>query len=479
MAAENAKYIIRKMLGVFKKALQHPMISGKVVLRRVGLRRPLWPQRNKSRGHFCVLLAGGFGYRNTGDEAQLAACLQRWRKGQPAAELVVLSPDPDYTSTAHNVRSYPASRIVFFQSNLRPDYGQSSQIFQSDYFAIKRRMLFAAWCFKMGLPVVTASRDELGFIQLLESASVLHLTGGGYLTGMTRSRLWDHMMLLRLAHVLKVPSILTGQTIGIFKSGHDRRLARWGLRTVTQITLRDRNESRLALADIGVTGDHIKERFDDALFCDQSDPGTVHRYLAEAGINNDIQYVAVNIHQWGQGKQLGDRLNKRMAELCDYLIETHKLQVLFCPMVKTDEESIRACISSMRHRGAMLAYNYDYRVVRGVIGGAALCFTMKHHPIVFAMGNAIPAIAVSVDEYYRHKNSGALALFGMEDNLLHGDVLFGSQALDTINRVCRERANLRSQIQLRLSAYSEQDGNVMRRILMRTYSIDGRVTAEA
>lgn len=103
--------------------------------------------------------------------------------------------------------------------------------------------------------MIIASRREAEFLLLLSSASVLHLSGGGYLIEMTRRRLWDHMLLLRLCRQLCAPSILTGHTV-----------------------------------------------------------------------------------------------------------------------------------------------DYDYRILRGVIGKAAICFAMKHHPIVFALANSVPTIGVAVDD---------------------------------------------------------------------------------
>ena len=39
---------------------------------------------------------------------------------------------------------------------------------------------------------------------------------------------------------------------------------------------------------------------------------------------------------------------------------------------------------------------------------------MKHHPIIFAMGEDVPAISLNLFRYYEHKNIGALAQYGMD-----------------------------------------------------------------
>ena len=47
---------------------------------------------------------------------------------------------------------------------------------------------------------------------------------------------------------------------------------------------------------------------------------------------------------------------------------------------------------------------------------------MKHHPIIFAVGEKVPVISLANFDYYVHKNGGALKLFGLERyNLMFND----------------------------------------------------------
>ncbi len=443
----KVKRITPKPLGYVAKAflfcVRHPNRAMKKLLMMTGLRRPLFVKIGHSEDLKRVLIAGGYGYGNTGDEAQLGANLKLWAEAAPEAEAIVLSPNPAYTEEQHGVKAVAASRVVFFDSNRKPYYGASNRRFEKTFWRIKRRLMLAASCMQYGLPLFTVSKHEADFLELLSSASVLHLSGGGYLTGMTRSRLWDHMLLLRLCKVLGVRTILTGHTIGIFKSRADRKLARWGLSCAESITVRDRNESIKALAEIGITGDHIQERFDDALFCDQIDGKQAWEYLDVSGLDASKPYAAVSFHYWGQDKALSERLVSRFAELCDYLVGEHGLQVLFVPMVKSDERAIQDCMRAMKEPARMLQYEYDYKVVKGVIGGARICLAMKHHPIVFAMANAVPTIGVAVDDYYLHKNRGALALFGMDEWMLSSFTIFGETAENMIVDILQQHYNIK------------------------------------
>ena len=39
---------------------------------------------------------------------------------------------------------------------------------------------------------------------------------------------------------------------------------------------------------------------------------------------------------------------------------------------------------------------------------------MKHHPIIFAIGECVPTISIAYKSYYTYKNAGALGIFNLE-----------------------------------------------------------------
>jgi polysaccharide pyruvyl transferase WcaK-like protein len=317
------------------RALKRSGRQARRVYRR--LRASRWVPRLPSsfvapkRSGFRVLIAGGYGYGNTGDEAQLAASIFHWQRMVPGAEVIVLSPDPEYTSSLHGVRSEAASRVVFFDALRNPDYRCSNDAFKRRFFQSRRRLMWNARLLRSGFPLTGVSQAEARFLGLLASADVLHLSGGGYLTGMTLSRLWDHMLLIRLCDVLGTPAILSGQTIGVFKDAESRELARWGLTKARFIYLRDRGGSFRDLESIGVAGPHVQETFDDALFAPQIDEAEVASILARAGVKPGRRYAAVHLHNWGLDGEGTEQVVARYAQLCDRLAAEHDLAVLLVP----------------------------------------------------------------------------------------------------------------------------------------------------
>jgi len=374
-----------------------------------------------------IMLTAGAGYGNVGDEAQLGASLGRWRRLIPEVQLEVLTPSPDYTRHIHQVGTAWAPRVVWFHSNTDGTYFKSKWPFKLRFLWVWIRLTLTARCMRSGLPLAFANEFEVDLLSRIRSVDVLHISGGGFLTGMTVSRLWENALLMRLCQLLGTPYLLTGQTLGVFRSRWDRWLARKSLMKADYIYLRDRGISEAELKSIGVEGDHVKSTFDDALFFDSLDEEATKALLSVNGIDPDRPYAIINFHYWGQNSEIRERSCQRFAELSDYLTDQYGLQLLFVPMAPSDEAAEDDVIARMQHAGnaTRLNYHYDYREARSVYQLARMVFTMKHHPIIFAYGEGVPVLSVALDDYYYHKNKGAM------DNCGHG-------------RYCLDQANFYS-----------------------------------
>jgi len=271
---------------------------------------------------------------------------------------------------------------------------------------------------------------------------VFHISGGGFLTGKTRSRLWENCLLLRMCQLLNKPYILTGHNIGVFQSGSDRRLARMALRQAKLIGLRDRGISERQISEIGIRGSHVQSTCDDALLCDRLDAEAVRNYLRQAGANPEKTWVAVQFHEWGQAPEEREKICQRFAAICDTIVAKYDLQVVFIAMTPSDVSPEAKVIAAMQQPATMAPYSPDYRVVRGIIADAEFVFTMKHHPIVFAQGEGVPIVGVSLDDYYYHKNKGALDNTGHGGYLTHGDEFYTNLPEEHIAAVIKDRSKI-------------------------------------
>jgi polysaccharide pyruvyl transferase WcaK-like protein len=328
-------------------------------------------------------------------------------------------------------------------------------------------MLLLAKLYRKRLPLIGAYPYEINLLKLIEQADVLHLSGGGYLTGMTLSRLWDNMLLINLADILGTPVILTGQTVGIFKDKKSRKLARWGLKIPKLIYLRDNTGSLADICSLGIDGEHVKVTFDDALFCHVACGRKVDKYLQENGITAGDSYVVVNTHYFVQKPAESRKVMKRIAELSDMIVFKYGIQILFIALDPVDLASMEEVKRNMKSN-PIINYDIDYRITKGIIAKSKFLLTMRHHGIVFAMGSGIPTIAISLDDYYKRKNSGALGLFGQEKWLIEKEKLFREGFMEeTIDRLIKELGEQKETITKYLKIMRKQDGEAIRKFMDR------------
>lgn len=368
----------------------------------------------KEKNPLRVLVTGGYGYGNVGDEAQLAANLQLWRQFAEGCRLAVLTPNPAYTEQMHHqIRVELAPRKALFGWKGREYFG-SEKKFKLIYFPLAVWLLFNACLIRAGLPTFGLTTSQARLLDELKDADVLFLSGGGYLTGMTLTRLWDHMLVIRLAHALGVPTILSGQTIGVFKDPISPLLAKWGLKKAELIYLRDPLDSPAALKGLGISAERFKSTFDDALFFSAASTPHVDNLLRRVGGEPGKPYMAVNVHYWGQSADASRVIMKSVASTLDRLSGEFDLQVIFVPMALSDESAMNEVGTAMQRPWLLANHGYQPDLAVALVQNAFVCITMKHHPIIFAMAASVPTVAMTFDDYYFHKNYGAMKVFHQE-----------------------------------------------------------------
>lgn len=377
-----------------------------------------------------ILMAAGHGYGNVGDEAQLAACISRWRKVYPNCKITLFSPNPSYTSALHQEHCVWAPRVAWFRSNTIGPYDGNSKRYFRFFTLLRIRLIVSAYLLKWNIPLLFCWPREAAVLCELQSHDCLHISGGGYLTGATRSRLWENCLLMRVCQILQIPYFLTGHNIGVLSLKADKRITRWGLKGAKYISLRDRDASQQTLSSLGLNGTHIESTCDDALLCSTSLECEDLNSLSSLTSN---KYAVVNFHHWGMAKEEIPAIEARFVAICDYITQKHGLLCLLVSMAPADIVPCQNISNQMLAANYCIPYSPDWRVARGLISTSDLCFTMKHHPIVFAIGEAKPVVSVSLDQYYNLKNKGVLDNIGYGSSAADRSAFFSSAILSLID----------------------------------------------
>ena len=348
-----------------------------------------------------ILVAGGYGYKNTGDEAQCNETLRLLTERYPDYQIINLSPNPDYSKTMHPEYFHDtASRTAFFDEGLKVNIFR--EIFLPLFFIKAILVLINAIFVKYNLPTLLINSKTSKLLQQLKEASLFYFCGGGYLTGKTLTRLYDGILLCKLCKIFNTPVVMSGQTIGLWGNKFNEILAKWGFKNVNVITVRDEEFSLNDLSKIGLKGENYFVTHDDALFCKKSAEKQVD-------LNN---YIVLNFHYWGmQEKQKIEYIDK-INKIIKFIIEKTNCTIVFIPMTPSDKKSYEDYIKKYPNDKILFFdYDFDFKKIRRVISDSKFCITMKHHPIIFAMGENIPTISLAFSSYYFHKNVGALAQY--------------------------------------------------------------------
>ena len=203
---------------------------------------------------------------------------------------------------------------------------------------------------------------------------------------------------------------MSGQTIGVWKNKFNEIFAKWGFKKVKIITVRDEDFSLKDLKQIGLFGDNYFATHDDALFCERSTEEQV----------TDTNYITVNFHYWGMNNAEKEVYIDKLHKIISFITENTNFNIIFIPMVVTDKYSFDDYIKKYPNdRFKCFDYDYDFRKIRRVIADSKICITMKHHPIIFAMGEDVPVISLVFSQYYMHKNLGAQKQYKQEKYMLN------------------------------------------------------------
>ena len=172
-----------------------------------------------------ILLAGGWGYGNAGDEAQCNASYKMLKERYKDHQVKILTPNPDYTYELHRADSDFASRVAIYREGqvndcFRFEYHEP---FNKEFIMRSRLMILNAYLIRANFPTIFITASQAKFLQQIKESALFFFGGGGYLTGSTVSRLWDGMVVCRLCEILKTPVVMSGQTIGVWQNDENKK----------------------------------------------------------------------------------------------------------------------------------------------------------------------------------------------------------------------------------------------------------------
>lgn len=403
-----------------------------------------------THGRPTVGLFGPVGSYDVGDPALLAGNLELLL---PRADVRVFSYDTGRTEDVLRCMGYgdvpvmPDAGPLFgtdglwllnqlaYRQRARPGTLRERILFGGEAWACRRRArrIARATGLAAGDETGGAAGDETGgaagddatygsFAERLAACDVVVGIGGAYLNSYWGTRIFWFEAAYALCRRLGIPYCLTGQNFGPFRAEQRRGLAEL-FAGAALITSRDDGGSARELAGLGVPEERVETQADSALFLTPDHDGA--RALRQRiGLDDDARYVVVNLHPWFYESAAASE-QAAVVDFCRELIEDLGLSVVFLPMeYRTDLDfrcGLRLRESLGQIDGFHLAPTDEFfltpQAVKGLVAGSAFVLTTRLHPMIFAMGEGRPFLALSCpqfDRLYDRKLGGAARVCGYD-----------------------------------------------------------------
>lgn len=203
-----------------------------------------------------ILLSGGWGYGNLGDDAILHASLKLIGNTFQDAEISIFSYEPIVTSEElkNKFKVYPSPhRLLFGDSAFKQlsIYGKVAPQRNTIFHRVKRRLEQYAKTLLKYNDELLPNRSNLQEIEVLfATADIFIMSGGGYFNNWKES-LISRIEELRLAQKYNVPSYIIGQSLDNFRPEYQDTLQSL-LSKCHSISVRD-EKSLNVLSNMGVS----------------------------------------------------------------------------------------------------------------------------------------------------------------------------------------------------------------------------------
>lgn len=387
-----------------------------------------------------LVVLGGFGFDNLGDDLILGSALAQFRKVLGNVEITVLSNNPFETASRHK-----GEVVVFSVEALFRQVVLRALSCVSSYH---RRYL---------LPIPRDSYRR-SLTCLWKSDLVVSL-GGGYLNDYSKFLTHSRLMELILIGLFRKRLVLYGHEIGPLRRLSLRLLAWLALKFVTYATVRDETSLRVLLG-LGIRNERVKVTADEGW---AYEPKISPSSRSREGLGREL-VIAVNLMPFEvlakvfrsttikplKSEELNDHILSVMVSSLDSFA-SRRLRLLLLPMSSNDF----AVCSKLQAR---LHERVPCEIVSGLESQYAaltrshVLVAMRMHTIMMAAQVGVPPIAIAI----LPKVSKMMRDIGLSEYVVQGLQLDANAFHDTLNRALQNADNIRTLMSERAMSLKER-----------------------
>jgi polysaccharide pyruvyl transferase WcaK-like protein len=136
-------------------------------------------------------------------------------------------------------------------------------------------------------------------------------------------------------------------------------------------------------------------------------------------------------------------------------------------MHASDLPALKYIQSHLKTASKIFIHNDDFKVVIALIQHAHLVISMRHHPIIFGMSGGVPTVSVVFDDYFKHKNIGAMKLFGQERFVLREHEVESGLFEDAFKQIIADRDSISAEISRHTKEFQKSRGLIIKKYLQK------------
>ncbi|MGA1865745.1 MAG: polysaccharide pyruvyl transferase family protein [bacterium] len=376
--------------------------------------------KDKGKKHR-ILISGGYGNGNAGDEALLITMLEHLRNELgDDCEIKIFSDDVSYSCKR-------------FKEHFI--YSGGRGIFEED----KKGLSSIQWFYRNIRAIIWCD---------------LFITGGGTILQDSTNIFFIPFWLSKifLAMVFRKKTMMYGIGVGPMNSQLMRFLSKIIVNRMDLITLRGKL-SYYVLRDMNVKRPSICITADPAVALKPSPEVTARKILKSEGIDINCKFVGFCVRQWYithrkslRGKPYWSEENRRkyegiiesFAKIADHIIARHKRHILFIPMSIVGTKDDRAAANDIAGKMIQrLEYvhiikgDYSPQDIKCLIGQCSALIAMRLHSAIFAVPLRVPLIPIA----YGMKMEDFMGEFGLGDHVIRLDGISDDDLLTRVDEV--------------------------------------------
>jgi polysaccharide pyruvyl transferase CsaB len=363
-----------------------------------------------------VLVAGAYGYGNTGDDLLLRYLVNDLRAAVPHLRIIVLSDNPDETSATYNIESVHWQNINQIVQLVR----------QCDLMMLGGGGLFYDYWGANSDALLTRNHAEIS-----------------YFAGLSL-----------LSRLLEKPLLFYAVGAGPLLTDEGRLLTCVAFEQATLVTVRD-PQSKALLEQIGIPSDRILVTADPAFQMPLDDSTPDDGFLQTApGQSMQRPLIGVALRQWNVGVE-PESWESAVAAALDSFIDSHGGTAIFIPFHRAvpgglaDDRVLAHRVRDRMLRKAetvVLQGEYTPEELQNTVSQCDLLLGMRLHAVIFAFRTGVPVVALTYDP----KVSNTLARFSQESAGIAVPQVTGDRLAAMLEASYQTRASFKAQVEDKL-----------------------------